>query len=299
MKITAEQIIYQLVGRKFIVEMLIQRLFYRFLLQKVLFYTVVIRTPSWFVQGILLLISVSSTITIVGEETLRKIKEENQKVIFAFWHGDYTLLLASLRTKKAVALVDSCFRGNYVAQLFASFNYRVVRTSKSSRSILELLKAIKQGYSGFIAVDGPHGPSHKTRPGTIYIAQKAKALIVPLTITAHRGLIFGKRWDHHVFPLPFSKITVSIGAPIEIGPDDSLEIKALQVTRSLQSTDRDEKRTILAQIGPNIAQSLGILLVGDRLIILSKNTIKLVQFCPSALMKIVRALFHSVIAEEK
>ena len=299
MKITAEQIIYQVVGRKLIAEMLIQRLFYRFLLQKVLFYTVAIRTPSWFVQGILLLISVSSTITIVGEETLRKIKEENQKVIFAFWHSDYTLLLTSLRTKKAVALVDSCFRGNYVAQLFSAFNYRVVRTSKSSRSIVELIKAIKQGYSGFIAVDGPHGPSHKTRPGTIYIAQKAKALIVPLTITAHRGLIFCKRWDHHVFPLPFSKITVSIGTPIEIGPDDSLEIKALQVTRSLQSTDRDEKRTILAQIGPNIAQSLGILLVGDKLIILSKNTVKLIQFCPSALMKIVRALFHSVIAEEK
>ena len=299
MKITAEQIIYQVVGRKLIAGVLIQRLFYRFLLQKVLFYTVAIRTPSWFVQGILLLISVSSTITIVGEETLRKIKEENQKVIFAFWHSDYTLLLTSLRTKKAVALVDSCFRGNYVAQLFSAFNYRVVRTSKSSRSIVELIKAIKQGYSGFIAVDGPHGPSHKTRPGTIYIAQKAKALIVPLTITAHRGLIFGKRWDHHVFPLPFSKITVSIGTPIEIGPDDSLEIKALQVTRSLQSTDRDEKRTILAQIGPNIAQSLGILLVGDKLIILSKNTVKLIQFCPSALMKIVRALFHSVIAEEK
>lgn len=299
MKITAEQIIYQVVGRKLIAGVLIQRLFYRFLLQKVLFYTVAIRTPSWFVQGILLLISVSSTITIVGEETLRKIKEENQKVIFAFWHSDYTLLLTSLRTKKAVALVDSCFRGNYVAQLFSAFNYRVVRTSKSSRSIVELIKAIKQGYSGFIAVDGPHGPSHKTRPGTIYIAQKAKALIVPLTITAHRGLIFCKRWDHHVFPLPFSKITVSIGTPIEIGPDDSLEIKALQVTRSLQSTDRDEKRTILAQIGPNIAQSLGILLVGDKLIILSKNTVKLIQFCPSALMKIVRALFHSVIAEEK
>ena len=299
MKITAEQIIYQVVGRKLIAGVLIQRLFYRFLLQKVLFYTVAIRTPSWFVQGILLLISVSSTITIVGEETLRKIKEENQKVIFAFWHSDYTLLLTSLRTKKAVALVDSCFRGNYVAQLFSAFNYRVVRTSKSSRSIVELIKAIKQGYSGFIAVDGPHGPSHKTRPGTIYIAQRAKALIVPLTITAHRGLIFGKRWDHHVFPLPFSKITVSIGTPIEIGPDDSLEIKALQVTRSLQSTDRDEKRTILAQIGPNIAQSLGILLVGDKLIILSKNTVKLIQFCPSALMKIVRALFHSVIAEEK
>jgi len=299
MRITAEQIIYQVVRRKFIAGVLIQRLFYRFLLQKVLFYTVAIRTPSWFVQGILLLISVSSTISIVGEETLKKIKEENQKVIFAFWHSDYTLLLTSLRTKKAVALVDSCFRGNYVAQLFSAFNYRVVRTSKNSRSIVELIKAIKEGYSGFIAVDGPHGPSHKTRPGTIYIAQRAKALIVPLTITAHRGLIFAKRWDHHVFPLPFSKITVSIGTPIEIDPDDSLEIKALQVTRSLQSTDRDEKRTILAQIGPNIAQSLGILLVGDKLIILSKNTVKLIQFCPSALMKIVRALFHSVIAEEK
>jgi len=293
MRIITEQIIYQVVGRKFIAEVLIHRFFYRFFFQKVLCYTVAIRTPSWFVQGILLLISASSSITIVGEETLRRIKQENQKVIFAFWHSDYTLLLTSLRTKNAVALVHSSFRGNYIAQLFSAFNYRVVRTSRGARSIVELIKAIKQGYSGFIAVDGPHGTPHKARPGTIYIAQRAKALIVPLTITVHRGLILSTRWDRHVIPLPFSKITVFIGTPIEIKPQDSLKTKALEVTRSLQSMDRDDKGTILAHIGPNIAQLLGILLISDRLVILYKNTAKLAQSCPSTLTKIVRVLFRT------
>ncbi|GAH20761.1 unnamed protein product, partial [marine sediment metagenome] len=40
-------------------------------------------------------------------------------------------------------------------------------------------------YLGFIAADGPQGPSYKTKPGMIYIAQRAKAMIVPLTIKAH------------------------------------------------------------------------------------------------------------------
>jgi len=194
---------------------------------------VVIKAPSWFIQIILLFVSRSSKITIVGEESLRKIEEKNQRVIFVFWHGHYTLLLVSLRPEKAVGLVHLSFRGNYVAELASAFNYHIVRTSRDGRSILELIKKIKQGYPGFIAVDGPQGPPYETKPGTIYIAQRAKAKIVPLTIKARRGLVLGKRWDRHFIPLPFNKITVFIGRPIEVKPGDSLKTKAVEVNRSL------------------------------------------------------------------
>jgi len=181
----------------------------------------------------LLFISISSKISIVGEENLRKIREKNQRIIFVFWHSYYTLLLVSLRPEKAVALVHLCFRGKYVAELFSTFNYHIVRTSRNGRSILELTKKIEEGYSGFIAVDGPHGPPCKTKPGTIYIAQRTKAMIVPLTIKARRGVVLGSRWDRHFIPLPFNKITVFIGRPIEVKPGDLLETKAMEVNRSL------------------------------------------------------------------
>lgn len=232
-RIIIKQSMYQVVTRRLLLNLVIRRLFYGFLFQKILCYTVVIKAPSWLIQAILLFISISSRITIVGEENLRKIEEENLRVIFVFWHSYYTLLLVSLRPEKAVGLIHLSFRGNYVAELASAFNYQIVRTSRNGRSILELIKKIKQGYSGFIAVDGPQGPPHRTKPGTIYIAQRAKAMIVPLTIKAHRGVVLSKRWDKHFIPLPFNKITVFIGRPIEVKPEDSLKTKAREVNRSL------------------------------------------------------------------
>lgn len=232
-KIVIEQSVYQVVGKQVLLNLVIRRLFYRFLFQKILCYIIVIKVPSWFIQLILFLIFRSSRITIVGEGNLKRIEKEKQRVIFAFWHGSYTLLLVSLRTKKAVTLVHLSFRGNYIAQLASAFNYHIVRTSGNGRSILELIKKIEEGYLGFIAADGPQGPSYKTKPGTIYIAQRAKAMIVPLTIKAHRGLVLGKRWDKHFIPLPFNKITVFIGKPIDVKPGDSLKTKAMEVNRSL------------------------------------------------------------------
>jgi len=244
-KIVIEQSVYEVVGKRVILNLAIRRLFYRFFFQKILCYIIAIRLSSWFIQLILLFVSVSSRITIVGEENLEIIEKKKQKVIFAFWHGNYTLLLVSFRTKNAVALVHFSFRGNCIAQLASAFNYHIVRTHRGGRSIIELIKAIEQGYSGFIAVDGPQGPHHRTKPGTIYIARKSGAKIIPLTIEAHRGLVMSGRWDNHFIPLPFNNITVFVGKSIDVKPDDSLEAKVEEVNRSLLKLTNEKKRRSL------------------------------------------------------
>mgnify|MGYP000341886084 CR=1 FL=1 len=239
-KIIIEQTIEEAVVKRILFRVLIRRLFYKFLLQEILWHTIGIKTPVWIIWLILLLISRTSRITIVGEENLKGIKEEKKRVIFAFWHGHYTLLLTSLHMDNAVALVHRSFRGNYVARLFSIFNYRIVRTLRGE-SIRELMNMIIHGYSGFIAVDGPEGPAQKTKPGIIYIAQKTGARIVPLTIEAHKGFTLKRRWDHHFIPFPFNNITVSFGKCIDVDPDDSLEIKGEEVTRSLLALTKESK----------------------------------------------------------
>ena len=229
-------------GKQLLLDLAIRRLFYRLLFQKILYYIIVIKVPSWFIQIILFLISRSSRIRIVGEENLKRIEKEKQRVIFAFWHGNYTLLLTSLRTKNAVALVHLSFRGNYIAQLASALNYRIVRTPGGGRSILEFVKAIKQGYSGFVAVDGPQGPPHKTKPGIIYIARKAGAKIVPLTVESRRGLVLGGRWDNHFIPLPFNNIIVRVGKSIDVKPGDFLDAKAEKVTKSLLELSSERRK---------------------------------------------------------
>ena len=231
-KIVIEQTFYERVGRQVLLNLVIRRLFHRLVFQRILYPIVVIKVPSWFAQIILLFVFITSRITIVGEKELERIEKEKQKIIFAFWHGNYTLLLFSFRIKNAVALVHSSFRGDFMAQLASVFKYRIVRISRHRRSIMPFIKAIKEGYPGFIAVDGPLGPPRETKPGAIYIARKSGAKIIPLTVQARRGFLLN-RWDNHYIPLPFNNITVSIGKPIVVKDGDSLEVKRKEVTSSL------------------------------------------------------------------
>jgi len=242
-RIVIEQTVQEVVAKHILFRVLVYRLFYKFLFREILWHTIGIKTPVWLMWLILLLISRTSRINIVGEENLERIEEEKKRVIFAFWHGHYTLLLTSLRTNNAVVLVHWSLRGNYIAHLFSTFNYRIVRTSGNGRAIRELIDMIKQGHSGFIAVDGPEGPAQQTKPGIIYIAQKVGAKIVPLTLEARRGFILRRRWDHHFIPLPFNDITVFFGKCIDVEPGDSLEVKGEEVTRSLLALTKRSKLT--------------------------------------------------------
>ncbi|MBC7189939.1 hypothetical protein H5U35_07005, partial [Candidatus Aerophobetes bacterium] len=88
--------------------------------------------------------------------------------------------------------------------------------------IWQLIRKIEEGYFGFIAVDGPQGSPHQAKPGMIYIAKKTKATIIPLSIEAQRGIVLRRRWDKHFIPLPFNKITLFIGKPIQKKAGDSL-----------------------------------------------------------------------------
>lgn len=231
--IILEQNLYGVIEKSALFQFMIYRSLRRFLTRKIFWYIIALKIPIFFIQLILFLLSTTSKITVMGEENLKEIEEGNPSVIFALWHGNYTLLLISLRMEKAVALVHSSFRGNYISHIFSTFNYRIIQTSHNGKSIRELIKIIKQGYSGFITVDGPQGPPYQTKPGVIYIARKAGVKIVPLGLKTHRGVVLRGRWDKHVIPFPFARITVSFGKPIEVRPDDSLEVKGAEVTQSL------------------------------------------------------------------
>ena len=232
LRLVIEQTLYEKVGKQLLFDLVMRKLFYEFVLQGVLRPVIAIRVTGWFAQIILLFIFMTSRITIIGGKELERIKKEKRRAIFVFWHSDYTLLLLSFRIKKAVALVHLSFRGDFMAQLAAGFKYRTIRISRRRRSIIPFMRAIKQGYSGFIAVDGPLGPLHETKLGVIHIARKLGAEIIPLTVEARRGLLLN-RWDNHCLPLPFNDITICVGKPIVVKEGDSLDLKREEVTSSL------------------------------------------------------------------
>ena len=89
-----------------------------------------------------------------------------------------------------------------------------------ARQVVRLVRKIMRGKSLFINPDGPDGPAHVVKPGIIYIARKAEAIILPMGAYCRRAYIL-PRWDRYTVPLPFSRIVCHIGEPIEQLPEDN------------------------------------------------------------------------------
>ena len=121
--------------------------------------------------------------------TLR-IKEVNpvnykkDRVIFAFWHGEQFIPCFHHRNQKVAIMSSLSKDGEIQTGILNLFNYSVIRgstTRGAQRALVEMIRRIKTGHNGAFAVDGPKGPYHKVKSGIIYLAQKAKKPIIPVS----------------------------------------------------------------------------------------------------------------------
>ncbi len=93
--------------------------------------------------------------------------------------------------------------GDYISRILNKLGWEVVRGSTSkggARSLLKLIKKLREGKSLGITPDGPRGPIHKVKPGIIYLAQKSNALIIPIGVAFSKKKVFSS-WDRFSFSL--------------------------------------------------------------------------------------------------
>jgi len=144
--------------------------------------------------------------------------------LLCFWHNrilGITFAFDRLYPKNrlGVTVLTSPSRdGEILAQLVAAFGMGSVRGSSSrrgSRALLELVRLIRIGRDIAITPDGPRGPKYSLGPGVILLAQNTGARIIPMHAKFSRCIRM-KTWDGFIIPLPFSKVSVTIGAPLEI-----------------------------------------------------------------------------------
>ena len=89
----------------------------------------------------------------------------------------------------------------------------------------DMVAHMEKGGIGVNLVDGPQGPVGIIKPGSIRMAQRASALIVPCYITYDKYWLLGS-WDAFMIPKPFSRARVEFADPIKIDPqasDDAFE----------------------------------------------------------------------------
>jgi lysophospholipid acyltransferase (LPLAT)-like uncharacterized protein len=79
----------------------------------------------------------------------------------------------------------------------------------------DLVGYLQSGYSTVLLPDGPNGPPKVLKRGILHIALQSHVAIVPLRIVASRFLVI-KTWDLKQVPLPFSKVCIHIGQPINV-----------------------------------------------------------------------------------
>jgi lysophospholipid acyltransferase (LPLAT)-like uncharacterized protein len=153
-------------------------------------------------------------------------------VIYAFWHNRILAITAAFlrvypaRRRGVLVLTSASRDGMWLGELAARLGMGSVRGSSSRRgaaALRELLGCVAAGHDIAITPDGPRGPQYELDPGLVYLAQKAGIPVVPCHARFH-GAWRLKTWDRFVIPAPFSRLEVTLGAPLRVpataGADD-------------------------------------------------------------------------------
>ena len=153
-----------------------------------------------------------------NDDALRRLRAEKRPFIFALWHGQMLPLLYHHRDEGVTILISEHGDGEIIARIAKHFGYRTIRGSTSrgaARALLELVREIKDGNELAITPDGPRGPAKSFAPGTLIVAQRSGAPIVPAVVDVTSAWRL-KSWDRFMIPKPFARVTVEYGDLSEV-----------------------------------------------------------------------------------
>lgn len=160
--------------------------------------------------------------------------ERGEKVIVAFWHDRLLVMPLFVRGIPVCALASQHRDGEIATRALAAWGVHIVRGSATRGAVggfLRLVHAFRSGYNLAVAPDGPRGPRHSAKPGVIHLAKATGAPIFPVSYAASRFVRMGS-WDRLMIPLPFARVTLVIGDPLD-------------VPRRAEETELEEQRRVL------------------------------------------------------
>jgi lysophospholipid acyltransferase (LPLAT)-like uncharacterized protein len=162
-------------------------------------------------------------ITVVGGDKVWKIREKGAGFTYAVWHGRMLIPVYHERHRGIIAMVSEHRDGELVARVVHKLGYRTARGSSTRggrKAFMEMVRNLRNGKEGAMLPDGPKGPRHVFKPGTMLMAQRAQIPLVTITYAAHPAWTL-RSWDRFVVPKPFSRSVMLIGEPLHI--DKSLK----------------------------------------------------------------------------
>ncbi|ADO76409.1 lysophospholipid acyltransferase family protein [Halanaerobium praevalens] len=169
----------------------------------------------------------SYRLEVEGWQRIEKKIMQQESLLFSIWHGTLWVPAYFLRGLGIYALASLSRDGSYIAKVLENLGWELIRGSSSrggSRSLLQLYRKLKHGFSAAITPDGPTGPRHEVKPGIIFLQKKADSFLVPVGVDARWKKKFGS-WDQFLLPYPFSKTAIVFGKPFKFEAELSRESK--------------------------------------------------------------------------
>ncbi|MBD3272645.1 MAG: DUF374 domain-containing protein [Elusimicrobia bacterium] len=190
-------------------------------------------------------VAATSRIITVGLQVIDDFKKDNQTFIYALWHGKQFFLSYARRMDPVDMLISESKDGELIARTIKYFGMGSVRGSSSrggARALIRLKQHLEHGRLVGLTPDGPKGPLHAVQPGIIYLAQKTKRPIIPITFAAKRKKIFNQGWDEYHVPYPFNRIVVMAGTPLIVRDTQPVDDAARTLEKQLNLIDEQADR---------------------------------------------------------
>ena len=171
---------------------------------------------KWIGYIVLTLIYKSCKIEIRGQKNFEQALNNNNPTMLCVWHGRMLFPIYYVLNKKLSpwAIASPYQDGAIVASILKKWNVKIIwgSSNRNSNKVSKKMKSIFEGDKNAIICitnDGPKGPKHIAKKGSLEIAQKFNANIITITGNASNHWQF-KSWDHFVMPKPFSKIIIHV-----------------------------------------------------------------------------------------
>ena len=189
-----------------------------------------------------------SKITIIGEDLVEKLRDQNQAHTFVFWHNQQFILPQLGNGRDIRPLVSDSRDGDYMAWLARRFGKTPIRGSSSKkgvRALKQMIRLLKGGAELAIAVDGPRGPVFEVKPGAVQLAQMTGSAVIPVAYAASKKKQFSS-WDKSFIPYLFGHLVVVYGEPLFIDRELSIDEGIALVKQALDHTNANAETRIEA-----------------------------------------------------
>ena len=202
------------------------------------------RVVPFLVAGLSKLWSYTLQVRRVDFEAVENLVARDERFVLSFWHRRLFMMPLAYpfhRKSRGVAILSSDSKdGERSAATWRWFGIHAVRGTASddgAKALVRMIQAVKQGWDFGITPDGPRGPLMELKPGTIALARKTGAWIVPVSLAFDHQFEL-KTWDRMVIPWPFATCVIKYGTPYKVPPKVDEAAEGLRLQREMDELEQ-------------------------------------------------------------